>query len=35
MKVVGSNPRTQFWMDIFSHIFVVKNVIFVRKDENK
>ena len=23
-KVVGSNPVTVYWMDIFSHIFVVK-----------
>ena len=24
MKVVGLNPGTPYWMDIFSHIFVVK-----------
>ena len=24
MKVRGSNPSTVYWMDIFSHIFVVK-----------
>ena len=24
MKVVGLNPSTVYWMDIFSHIFVVK-----------
>ena len=23
-KVVGLNPGTVYWMDIFSHIFVVK-----------
>ena len=23
-KVVGSNPGTVYWMEIFSHIFVVK-----------
>ena len=28
-KVVGSNPSTIYWMDIFSHLFVVKIVIFV------
>ena len=28
-KVVGLNPSTVDWMDIFSHIFVVKVVIFV------
>ena len=26
-KVVGSNPGTVYWMDIFSHIFVVKIVM--------
>ena len=29
LKVVGSNPGTVYWMDIFSHIFVVKIVMFV------
>ena len=24
-RVVGSNLGTVYWMDIFSHIFVVKN----------
>ena len=28
-KVVGSNPRTIYWMEIFSHKFVVKIVLFV------
>ena len=28
-KVVGSNPGTVYWMDIFSQIFVVKIVMFV------
>ena len=32
---MGSNPSTIYWMDIFSHIFVVKIVMFVWKDENK
>ena len=26
-KVVGSNPGTVYWMDIFAHIFVVKIVM--------
>ena len=26
-KVMGSNPDNVYWMDIFSHIFVVKIVI--------
>ena len=26
-KVVGSNPGTVYWMDIFTHIFVVKIVM--------
>ena len=29
LKVVGSNHGTIYWMDIFSHIFVVKIVMFV------
>ena len=29
LKVVGSNPGTVYWMDIFSHIFVVKIVLFL------
>ena len=32
LKVVGSNPSTKYWMDIFSHIVVVKIVMFVWKD---
>ena len=28
-KVVRSNPSTVYWMDIFSHLFVVKIVIWV------
>ena len=28
-KVVGSNPGTLYWMDILSHISVVKIVLFV------
>ena len=33
----GSNPGAVYWMDIlhFSHLFVVKIVMFVWKDENK
>ena len=34
-KVVCSNPCTVYKMDIFSHLFVVKIVMCVRKDENK
>ena len=36
-KVVGSNPGTVYWMDIFSHIFVVKicNVCLKRPKINK
>ena len=26
-KIVGSNPSTIYWMDIFSHLFVVKIVM--------
>ena len=34
LKVVGLNPSTIYWMDIFSHWFVVKIVMmFVWKDE--
>ena len=33
-KVVGSNPGTIYWMDISSHVFVVKIVMmFVWKDQ--
>ena len=33
-KVVGSNPDTVYWMDIFSHIFVEQIVmLIVRKDQ--
>ena len=28
-KVVGSNLSTVYWMDIFTHLFVVKTVMFV------
>ena len=31
----GLNPGTVSWMDIFSHLFVVKIVMCVWKDENK
>ena len=27
--IVGLNPNTVYWMDIFSHIFVVKIIMFV------
>ena len=26
-SAVGSNPGTAYWIDIFSHIFIVKNVM--------
>ena len=29
LMVVSSNPGTGYWMDIFSHIFVVNSVMFV------
>ena len=32
---MGSNPSAIFWIDIFSHIFDVKIVLFVGKNENK
>ena len=28
-EVVGSNPGTLYWMDIFSHWFVAKIELFV------
>ena len=28
-KVVSSNPGTGYWMDIFSHLYVVRIVMFV------
>ena len=28
-KVMGSNPGAVYWMNIFSHLFVVKIVMFV------
>ena len=28
-KVVGLNPSTIYWMDIFSHLFAVKIVMLV------
>ena len=31
-EVVGSNPGTGYWMDIFSYYTLVKTVMFVRKD---
>ena len=36
-KVMGSNPGTVYWMDIFSHIFVVKicNVCLKRPKINE
>ena len=33
--VMGLNPNTINWMDIFSQVFVVKIVMFILKDENK
>ena len=32
-KVVSSNPSNGYWMYIFSHLFVVRIVMFVWKDE--
>ena len=34
-KVVSSNPGTKYLIDIFSHLFVVKIVMCIWKDENK
>ena len=34
-KVVSSNPGAGNWMDIFSHLFVVRIVMFCWKDKNK
>ena len=37
-EVVGSDPNTGYWIDIFSHCFVAKIVLFVclfQKTENK
>ena len=35
-EVVGSNPGAVYGMDIFSHLFVVKIVLFVlKKNKNK
>ena len=34
-RSVSLNPSTIYWMDIFSHLFVVKFVMCVWKDENK
>ena len=31
LKVVGSNPSTIYWMDIFSHLFVVEIVLLFEK----
>jgi len=33
LVVMGSNPGTVFFMDIFSHIFDVQIVMFVWKDQ--
>ena len=35
LQFVGSNPSTVYWMDIFSHLFVVKIALFVWKDEKE
>ena len=35
LLVVGLNPSTVYWMDIFSHLFVIKLVMCLSKDENK
>ena len=31
-EVVGSNPGAVYWMDIYSHCFVFKKIMFVWKD---
>ena len=33
--VVGSNPGTIYWMDIFSHIFVVKIIMMFFEKNRK
>ena len=33
--MVFSNRNTIYWMDIFSHLYVVKILMFVWKDKNK
>ena len=33
--VVSLNPGARYWMDIFSHLFFVRIVMFVWKDINK
>ena len=35
LKVVGSNPSTEYWMDILNIYFFAIIVMFVWKDENK
>ena len=32
---MSSNPSARYWMDVFSHLFVLRIVIFVLKDKNK
>ena len=34
-EVVGSNPSTGYWRDIFSHIFFVKLYCLFEKTANK
>ena len=34
-KVVGSNPSAVYWIDIFSHLFVVKIVMVEKTKINK
>ena len=34
-KVVSLNPGAGYWKDIFSHLYVLRIVMFVWKDENK
>ena len=31
LRVMSSNPGAGYWMDIFSHLFVVRIVTFVEK----
>ena len=34
LNIIGSNPNTVHWIDIFSHQFVVE-VVMLKKTENK
>ena len=30
-KVISSNPSTVYWVDIFSHLFIVRIIMFFEK----